>query len=373
MTADGSPVVERPAEIEPQAPKVTILVTTYNKQDFIARTIDSALAQTELSLEVLVVDDASTDETCAVVRSLMQHDRRIRLIALTRNGRQPAALNAGIEAARGDWVAILDGDDWIAEDHCAGLLELAAEHDAAVVASNMQWVHDDGRPVDGCRLLGPGETAPMVLDASGFIRRSMPNQVMPLSFLQPMMRRDLLLRHRVRYHPDDTFDLDFGILVKAILAGGRLAVSPRPSYFYRQVSGSLMSNRRPDALRRMKESNDSLLALCRRYGDARAEALVARRSRAVTREIARAEIAAAVRRRDLVSVALRSLRAPGDFAALVWRRFRWPLFLLRRRLQALLLRTAGRRASALGAMAVPVTARVELELYWLNGQALALL
>jgi glycosyltransferase involved in cell wall biosynthesis len=94
------------------APLVSVVVPTYNRASLLPRALSSVLAQSLGDLELIVVDDGSTDSTGEVVRSF--RDRRIRLIRLPTNRGQGEAANAGVRAARGEWVAFLDSDDeWL--------------------------------------------------------------------------------------------------------------------------------------------------------------------------------------------------------------------------------------------------------------------
>ena len=91
-------------------PTVSVVIVTYNKADTIAAAIDSVLAQTYQDLEVLVVDDGSTDETAARVKG---YGDRVRYLPKT-NGGTGSARNVGIANARGRFIAFLDGDDlWL--------------------------------------------------------------------------------------------------------------------------------------------------------------------------------------------------------------------------------------------------------------------
>ena len=89
---------------------VSVVIPTYNRSALITRALDSVLAQTVKPHEILVVDDGSTDDTASLVR---KHYPAVQLIRQKNTG-VSAARNAGITAATGEWVALLDSDDaWL--------------------------------------------------------------------------------------------------------------------------------------------------------------------------------------------------------------------------------------------------------------------
>jgi glycosyltransferase involved in cell wall biosynthesis len=91
---------------------VSVVVPAYNAEKFIARTIDSVLAQSHLPDEIIVVDDGSTDNTLQVIQ---QYGPKVKLIQ-QKNAGPSAARNTGIQAATGEWIAFLDSDDeWLPE------------------------------------------------------------------------------------------------------------------------------------------------------------------------------------------------------------------------------------------------------------------
>jgi glycosyltransferase involved in cell wall biosynthesis len=95
-------------------PLVSVIMPAFNAELFIQESIESALAQTVDDLEVLVVDDASTDRTRAIVDELARRDSRIRLLKVERNSGPAVARNCAIEAASGRYISFLDSDDrWL--------------------------------------------------------------------------------------------------------------------------------------------------------------------------------------------------------------------------------------------------------------------
>ena len=91
---------------------VSAVIPAYNSEATLGRALDSVLAQTRPADEIIVVDDASTDGTASLARSYA--DRGVRLLSLPERRGAAAARNAGIGAAKGDWIAFLDADDeWL--------------------------------------------------------------------------------------------------------------------------------------------------------------------------------------------------------------------------------------------------------------------
>jgi hypothetical protein len=121
-------------------PAFTIVIPAYNAAATIASCIRSALAQTESDLEVVVVDDGSTDGTGDVARGIT--DPRVRVHAQA-NGGLPAARNAGITRARGDLVCFLDADDLLLPHYLRTVGETLAAHPDADFIYGDAWTFSD--------------------------------------------------------------------------------------------------------------------------------------------------------------------------------------------------------------------------------------
>lgn len=111
--------------------KFSIVISTYNRVSLLRRAIDSALSQT-VPCEVVVADDCSTDETEAYVRSLgpgiIYHRNSV-------NSGHAATVNAGVQAAAGDWIKFVDDDDYLAPNCIEEFVKAIGLHREAVIAS----------------------------------------------------------------------------------------------------------------------------------------------------------------------------------------------------------------------------------------------
>ncbi|TWT17252.1 glycosyltransferase family 2 protein [Luteimonas marina] len=124
---------------------VSVVMPLYNAERYLCRPIESVLAQSHGDLELVVVDDGSTDASADIVDGYARADTRVRLLRGGRNAGVAAARNRAIEAASGRYVAFLDSDDWWHPDKLARQLDALDAHDAAIAYASYQRVAEDGR------------------------------------------------------------------------------------------------------------------------------------------------------------------------------------------------------------------------------------
>ena len=96
-------------------PRISIIVPIFNVEDYLYKCIESLRAQTLKDIEIILVNDGSTDSSLAICRSFVDKDKRIKLINKV-NGGVSSARNAGLDIARGQYVGFVDPDDWIEPD-----------------------------------------------------------------------------------------------------------------------------------------------------------------------------------------------------------------------------------------------------------------
>lgn len=124
---------------------VSVVIPTFNRAYCIAATIDSVLAQTHQAVEVVVVDDGSTDGTAELVAKRYAGDERVRYIRQTNQG-VSTARNTGFQHARGEFVALLDSDDlWYPHKLAAQLAVFRAHPEVGMVWSDLAAIDMDGR------------------------------------------------------------------------------------------------------------------------------------------------------------------------------------------------------------------------------------
>ena len=124
-------------------PLISVIVPIYKVEPYLKRCVDSILAQHYANLEILLVDDGSPDQCPHICDEYAEHDRRIRVIHKL-NGGLSDARNAGMEAAQGEYIAFVDGDDYIAPEMISLLYEALRKSGDRIAICGFNKVTDAG-------------------------------------------------------------------------------------------------------------------------------------------------------------------------------------------------------------------------------------
>ncbi len=112
-------------------PKVSVIIPVYNTRDYLARCLESVCLQSETAIEIIVVDDASPDDSWSLIQNYARRDTRIVPLRHEQNRHLGGARNTGIEAARSEWLLFLDSDDYIARNIVKIFLHKASQYPQA--------------------------------------------------------------------------------------------------------------------------------------------------------------------------------------------------------------------------------------------------
>lgn len=202
---------------------ISIIVPVYNLEFYLERCLASLERQTLQNIEFLVVDDGSTDDSSMLVDEYGARDARFRVFHKP-NGGHGSACNYGIERATGEYVMIVDGDDFLDPDTCAFMYAKAREHDADLLMGNLKYFLTGGRldvfrpiDIDGERLLDEQDRV-----------RLFSNWATPCARLY---RRSLFEDPAVRFLPGIIF-ADVNFAPKTIYAARRIYYVNRELYNY---------------------------------------------------------------------------------------------------------------------------------------------
>jgi glycosyltransferase involved in cell wall biosynthesis len=234
-------------------PLVTVIIANYNGGAGLLDAIKSVQKQTLRNIEIIVSDDASTDRSVELTTRLMTGDDRIRLLRSDRNSGPAAARNRAFDVAKGEWIAIVDSDDFIHPARLATLVKYGIRDGADIVADDLLIFDSDHALAPATLLKGRWAKSPFWVDAESYVRRNHLYGRGPiLGYLKPMFRSAIIGANSVRYVESLRIGEDYNLVLTLLRSKARFRVYPTPLYFYRRHSSSISHRIHPgdlDALR----------------------------------------------------------------------------------------------------------------------------
>jgi glycosyltransferase involved in cell wall biosynthesis len=211
----------------------SVIIPAYNVSGIIGRAIRSAAAQTFPPLEILVIDDCSTDNTVEVVKALARDIPSLRLLSTPANGGPSAARNVGLREAKADWIALLDSDDAWKPGRLKRLSEVASATSADFVADNLVlWdaVADAQVKPFYYELPEPQKQIALVDlfradDNFNFSKKS-------FALMKPIYRREFLANHKLQYNENMRVSEDFAFFAESLFKGAKIILIEEAYYIY---------------------------------------------------------------------------------------------------------------------------------------------
>ncbi len=241
-------------------PKVSVIIPAYNTEAYIEKAIKSALDQTFNDIEVIVVDDASTDKTVEIAKSFI--DERLKVIVNQQNVGAAAARNRALKTATGEWIAVLDSDDWYALERLEKLVLLANEKNADMIADDIYFIND-GETSPWSTLIqesGKGIDKIFQVDIVYFVETDIFGEPgLHLGLSKPLFKREFLLQHGIEYDEEIRMGQDYWLDLKCLIKGARFFLEPKPYYFYRSRPGSLVHQSRLPRLNQSCKATNSFM------------------------------------------------------------------------------------------------------------------
>lgn len=218
-------------------PLITVIIPVYNIMEYLPRCVYSVTAQTYRRLEIILVDDGSTDGTGELCESLAAEDSRIRVYHKP-NGGSSSARNLALSLAQGEYVGFVDSDDYIEPDMYERLYRGIAEYGVLAAQIGRDEIDAKGRTLPN--ICEPPEK-PVVFDAESFLRELLMHRG-DCSFCTKLIRRELFPENAF---PEGKLNEDFHLLVRMLPVMGKLVSLPGQTYhvFYRIGSNSRKADR----------------------------------------------------------------------------------------------------------------------------------
>lgn len=220
--------------------KISIIVPVYNVEHELSRCVDSILNQSYTNIEVILVDDGSTDRCPSICDAFVMKDRRVRVIHKP-NGGLSSARNAGLREASGEWILYVDSDDYILNDSCERLIAVGAKYDCDIVSADAIREFNGGREYMVHGSLADGKCYP----SRDFIIKT----VKPCEWYAPawlnLYKRSFLIENNL-FFVEGLLHEDMEIQPRVFLAAKTVAYCAYPFYRYVDRASSIMNASKVD-------------------------------------------------------------------------------------------------------------------------------
>lgn len=207
---------------------ITVIVPTYNTDKFIKRSINSLQKQTYSNIEILVVDDNSTDTTLKICQQLQKDDSRIKILSKSKNKGVANSRNMGIHNAKGKYIMFVDSDDYVDKDFCLTMLNTVKKYNADIAFCNFISVDQNNK-----------KYVKLLKNDEGVVNHE---KVMQTLITANLLWNKIFLKDMFSnvYFPEGKLYEDIRILYKLIDKANKIAYIPEYLYFYEQRMNSIV-------------------------------------------------------------------------------------------------------------------------------------
>jgi glycosyltransferase involved in cell wall biosynthesis len=287
---------------------VTVIVANYNGDKFVSDAICSACSQSLRTIEIIVVDDASTDSSLQIIKSLAEKDTRIRLIESSVNGGAAAARNRALDLAKGQWVGILDSDDLMHPDRLLWLIGEGAESNADIVADDLLLFDSDRRAAPQTLFAGRWAKAAVWVSAEDYLATNdFYGRGPALGYLKPIFRSSFIAKRNFRYDERLTIAEDYNFVFQLLMAGAKFRTIPQIGYFYRRHSGSISHRLNSVALEKILDVEK---AWSKKWSAGALQPLFRSRERSIKRALAFDALVQAIKLRQMAKAVRMAIANP---------------------------------------------------------------
>ena len=213
-------------EVISKSPAVSIIVPVYNAEPWLTRCLDSLRGQTIENIEIICIDDKSTDNSLKILREHEKKDSRIKVIAQEKNSGVSIARNTGLAIAVGEYVGFVDPDDFVDSDFYEKLYGRAVLAGVDIAKGKARIVDYDGRK----RHYGPG-----------FADINKNRAFFSITFWSAIYRRGFLIKNKIEFPPGLIISEDTVFLTKAVILANKIELVEGIYYHYIRQKDSLYS------------------------------------------------------------------------------------------------------------------------------------
>lgn len=214
--------------------KISVIVPVYNVENYLSRCLDSLISQTLRDIEIICVNDGSTDKSLVILRDYAQKDSRIKVINQENTGVSVARNNA-LEVAIGEFIGFVDSDDWVSPDFYENLYNGAVENNAEIACSNIIKTFENKKESNFLmyKKMQVSETISDKLEVA---------RIPEFNYIwNRIYKREALIKNNIKFLESNLFE-DALFSLKALTLLGKMVTVKKGAYYYFDNKNSLTNN-----------------------------------------------------------------------------------------------------------------------------------
>lgn len=212
--------------------KISIIVPIYNVEKYLRRCVASLVKQVYKNIEILLIDDCSTDGSAAIAKEYAErYPQLCRFFRREKNGGLSAARNTGIEISTGKWLAFVDSDDWVTEDYISTMYDIVLKDQPDIVSCNSYYMaaYETGK-INEIHFVSDLSTHSSHKEKVARLRFSATSQ---------LFKKELFLKANIEFPEDIWRCEDISTIVPLYTKTEKISIINKPVYYYFQRKGSL--------------------------------------------------------------------------------------------------------------------------------------
>lgn len=214
-------------------PKISVIVSVYNTEKYIEKCLDSLLNQTYSNIEIVVINDCSTDGSLKILKKYAKKYDNIILIENKENKGLSYSRNVGLEKATGEYIGYIDSDDYVDSTYYEQMMKAIKKEKSEIAIADMKIVYEDGSFPDyvskGCN----GEVNTLNIIKNG----------LAASACNKLFKREIIEKYKFS---EGKLNEDLAVILPSIVAAKKISYVENNNYYYVQHTGSIQNSRFSD-------------------------------------------------------------------------------------------------------------------------------
>ena len=214
-------------------PKISVIVSVYNTEKYIEKCLDSLMNQTYNNMEIVVINDCSTDGSLKILKKYAKKYNNIILIENKENKGLSYSRNVGLEKATGEYIGYIDSDDYVDHDYYEKMMKAIKKEKSEIAIADMKIVYEDGSFPDyvskGCN----GEVTTLNIIKNG----------LAASACNKLFQRGIIEKYKFS---EGKLNEDLAVILPSIVAAKKISYVENNYYYYVQHTGSIQNSRFSD-------------------------------------------------------------------------------------------------------------------------------